>query len=218
MQTLFFTDIMQFSLGYRLKKTTYMDFYFCSIYKRFSVSLDVTVFTCILFTLCSIIISRTASHLIIDFGLKHSGDGHTPPHHTALKTDWFVNYPCWFSTEQFTFHTFKLILNSAFHFCISFTGCINYRLHTLHHCFSSGSPCAPLVFVSLPSCPISVWPLRSVWLHAGGSCSTDFSSPVHILPTTALAPLKSRFFVFSVRKWDRGHLRVKSVIQLNPRS
>lgn len=110
-----------------------MDFYFCSIYKRFSVSLDVTVFTCILFTFCSIIISRTVSHLITDFGLNHSGDGHTPPDHTALKTDWFVGYPCWFSTEQFTFHTFKLILNSAFHFCISFTGCINYRLHTLHH-------------------------------------------------------------------------------------
>lgn len=69
-----------------------------------------------------------------------------------------------------------------------------------------GSPCALVAFVSLPSCPISVCPLSSVWLLAGvsagpvGCGSAHFSSPVHIEPTTALAPVKSRLFVFSVRR------------------
>lgn len=191
---------MQFSLGYRFKKTTYMDFYFCSIYKRFSVSLDVTVFTCILFTFCSIIIS--ASHLITNSGLKHSGDGHTP-HCTE---NWLVRQ------LSLLVQYWIVYFSHIFIFAYPLLGASTTDFTLFIICFSSGSPCAPLVFVSLPSCPISVWPLRSVWLHAGGSCSTDFSSPVHILPTTALAPLKSRFFVFSMRKWKRGHL------QLNPRS
>lgn len=66
-------------------------------------------------------------------------------------------------------------------------------------------PCALFPFINLPSCPISVCPLSSVW-HAGVStcpadcCSPLLSSPVHILPITALAPLNSKFFVFSTGK------------------
>lgn len=78
-----------------------------------------------------------------------------------------------------------------------------YNLN-IHPCLSSHRPCAAVVLVSLPSCPISVCPLRRVWLHADGcplGCdSASFSSPVQILSITALAPLKSKFFVLSEKK------------------
>lgn len=77
-----------------------------------------------------------------------------------------------------------------------------------HETNSLNLPCTAFVLVSFPSCPISVCPLRSVWLHAV-CCSLNcesghFSSPDHIFPTTAFAPLKSRFFVFSIRDRKGG--------------
>lgn len=70
-----------------------------------------------------------------------------------------------------------------------------------------GWPCAVFALISLPSCPISVCPLSSACPAVSacpmGCCSVLLSSPVHILPTTALAPLNSKFFVFSEKKKDK---------------
>lgn len=75
--------------------------------------------------------------------------------------------------------------------------------HTQQPVGPPNGPLADAPLVSLPSCPIRVCPFSRVWLFVGVSSGTDgllvvhLSSPVHILPITALAPLKSKFFVFS---------------------
>lgn len=76
--------------------------------------------------------------------------------------------------------------------------------HTQHPTGANAEPWTGVVLCSLPSCPISVCPLRSVWLTSGfipnpdGCIAEHFSASIfQIFPMTALVPLKSRSFVFS---------------------
>lgn len=120
-------------------------------------------------------------------------------------------------------------------FCFSLYYCQRKHINLLIKVFTADSPLythtamwwfatwiwpgALLVLINLPSCPISVCPLSSacpagVSACSVGCCSVLPSSPVHILPITALAPLNSKFFVFSEKKrrqlsvhaWQSAHL------------